>query len=311
MKNLKVVFMGTPAFAAPTLNTLIINFNVIAVITQPDKLGHRGKLTSSPIKQLALDNEIKLFQPEKIREDYADIVALKPDLIVTCAYGQIIPLALLQLPKYACLNVHASLLPKLRGGAPINRSIINGDKKTGITIMHMDEKMDEGNIISQSEVAILDEDTVGTIHDKLSTMGASLLLETLPSIIDGTAPSLAQDHSQATYAYNLTKEDELVDFNQTSTDVFNQIRGLNPFPGAYGTLDGKVIKFYDLEKSNIKSSEAGKINNITDEGLYVSCLDYDIIIKEIKPQGTRKMTVKDFFNGHEKSDFLNKKFNEE
>ncbi len=309
MEKIKVVFMGTPEFATRPLEVLINNYDVVAVVTQPDKAGNRGKVIYSPVKQLALDKAIKVLQPEKIRSNYQAVLDTNADVIVTCAYGQIIPKEILDAPKYGCINIHASLLPKLRGGAPIHRSIINGEEKTGVTIMYMDEKMDEGDMICAKEVVITDSDTVGTIHDKLSEVGAALIKETLPKIIAGTNERHGQDHSQATYAYNLKKEDELVDFNKPARQVFNQIRGLNPFPGAYAILDGKVIKFYELELSDRASSTTGIITDIEDDKMFVSCLDYDIIIKEIKYEGSRKMTVKEFFNGRSKADFIGKVFN--
>ena len=215
-KELQIVFMGTPEFAVPVLQGLIDNYKVRAVVTQPDRKGNHNQITISPIKKLAQDNAILVLQPEKIKEDYQEIVNLKPDIIITCAYGQIIPRELLECPRLGCINVHASLLPKLRGGAPIHKAIIEGYSKTGITIMYMNTKMDEGDIISQEEIPILDTDTASSLHNKLSLLGKDLLLKTLPSIIDGTNSRIKQDSSQATYAFTIKKEEERLNFNKTA-----------------------------------------------------------------------------------------------
>ena len=196
MEQVKVVFMGTPDFSVPVLEGLIENYQVIGVVTQPDRrVGRRQEVVFSPVKEVALKHQISLFQPEKIRSNYDDILALEPDIIITCAYGQIIPKEILEYPKYGCINVHASLLPKLRGGAPIHHAIIDGYDKTGITIMYMDEAMDSGDIISQRETKILDTDTVESLHDRLSRLGRELLMDTLPSILDGSAKRIKQDLS--------------------------------------------------------------------------------------------------------------------
>ena len=232
MEQVKVVFMGTPDFSVPVLEGLIENYQVIGVVTQPDRrVGRRQEVVFSPVKEVALKHQISLFQPEKIRSNYDDILALEPDIIITCAYGQIIPKEILEYPKYGCINVHASLLPKLRGGAPIHHAIIDGYDKTGITIMYMDEAMDSGDIISQRETKILDTDTVESLHDRLSRLGRELLMDTLPSILDGSAKRIKQDLASVTYAYNIQREEEYLDFNKTSIELYNQIRGLSPFPG--------------------------------------------------------------------------------
>ena len=204
---MKVIFMGTPDFAVPVLEGLIENYEVILVVSQPDKkVGRKQELKNTPIKEVALKHNIPVFQPVKIREDYQEIIDLNPDIIVTCAYGQIIPKAILDCPKLGCINVHASLLPKLRGGAPIHKAIIDGYKTTGITIMYMDVKMDDGDIISQKEIDITDDDNLESLHDKLSVLGKELLLETLPSIIDGTNERIKQNEDEVTFAYNIKRE---------------------------------------------------------------------------------------------------------
>lgn len=310
MEDIKVVFMGTPDFSVPVLEGLIENYDVVGVVTQPDKIVGKSKTTSfTKVKECALKYNIKVFQPEKIRTDFKSILEINPDIIITCAYGQIIPKEILDYPKYGCINVHASLLPKLRGGAPIHHAIIDGYDKTGITIMYMDIKMDTGDIISKKELKIEDYDTVGTLHDKLSIMGRDLLLYTLPNIILGNINRVKQNDSEATYAWNIKKEEEIIDFNKSSKDVFNHIRGLNPFPGAYNILDDKVIKIYSSRIGNEHSKNPGEIIAIYDDGIGVATKDGEIIITEIKPFGKRLMKVKDYLNGiKDKNSLIGKRF---
>lgn len=314
MKKLKIVFMGTPDFSIPVLTGLIENYDVIGVVTQPDKeVGRNHEVKFSPIKEVALQHNIKVIQPVKIRNEYEEIVKLEPDMIVTCAYGQIIPKVLLDLPKYGCINVHASLLPKYRGGAPLHRVVINGESKTGITIMHMDEGMDTGDIISAREIIIENFDTVGTVHDKLSVLGKELLLDTIPSIVDGTSQRIKQNNDEATFAPVIKRTDELLDFNKTSREVYNKIRGLNPFPVSYAILDGKVMKIYSSRiKENVYTTKRnGEIVRIYDDGIGVSTGDSEIILTEIKPEGKRKMSVKDYLNGIDRDSLVGKVFNGE
>ena len=243
MKNISVIFMGTPEFCTPILEYLINDYNVIAVVTQPDKeVGRKKTIEFSPIKKKALEHNIKVLQPEKIRLEYEEILDLNPDIIVTCAYGQIVPEIILNKPKYGCINVHASLLPKLRGGAPIHKAIINGYDKTGITIMYMDKGMDTGDMISKVEVDIDDCDTAETLHNKLMNVSVPLLKETLVSIINGTNKREKQNDKDASFAYNISREEEHVLFDKTSKEIYNQIRGLNSWPGAYASLDGNNVK---------------------------------------------------------------------
>src|SRR5574344_1083978 len=235
--------MGTPEFSVPVLEMLIKNTNVIMVVTQPDSLvGRKQELKFSPIKEVALKNNIEVYQPIKIRKEFSHILGSNPDVIITCAYGQIIPSELLDTPEYKAINVHASLLPKLRGGSPLHRAIINGYKETGITIMYMAPGMDDGDIITQESIHISDEDNVGIIHDKLSLLGRDLLLKTLPSIFDGTAKRIKQDENQVTFAYNIKREEEKINFNKTALEVHNQIRGMYPFPVAYTEYENEIMK---------------------------------------------------------------------
>ena len=305
MNKTRVVFMGTPDFAVPVLEGLIENYEVVGVVSQPDKrVGRKQVLVNTPIKEVALKHNILVLQPEKIRDDYEDILKLNPDIIVTCAYGQIIPSAILDYPKLGCINVHASLLPKLRGGAPIHKAIIDGYSKTGITIMYMDKKMDNGDIISTSETEILDSDNLESLHDRLSIMGRDLLLETMPSIINGTNKRIKQNEDEVTYAYNIKREEEHIDLSKTRREVFNQIRGLSPVPGANLLVDGEEFKIYGLEISERKftNKEIGEVTGLYKEGIGVMTSDGEIILTDIKPFGKKRMSAISYINGlHDKS----------
>ena len=251
-----MIFMGTPSFAVPILEELINKYNVIMVVSQPDKEKDRkGNIIYSPCKEIGIKNNIEVYQPIKIREEYQYILDKKPDIIITAAYGQIIPSEILDYPKYGCINVHGSLLPKLRGGAPIHHAIINGDKEAGVTIMYMVEKMDAGDIISQIDTPILPSDNVGTLHDRLSEIGTKLLLDTIPNIVSGNINPVKQNEEEVTYGLNITKEEELINFNDSVSNVHNKIRGLSSIPGAYAMLNNKRMKIYLSEKTNNISKE--------------------------------------------------------
>lgn len=307
MKNTKVIFMGTPDFAVPVLQTLIDNTNVVMVVTQPDKeVGRNKVLTPTPIKKLALENNIEVFQPQKIKEDYAHVTNINADLIVTCAYGQIIPEVILNNPRLGCINVHASLLPRLRGGAPIHHAIIDGEEKTGITIMYMDKKMDTGDIISTKEYTIKDTDNVGILHDILSSMGSELLLETLPSIIDGTNSRTPQNHEEATFAWNIKREEEHVSFNRPAKEIYNHIRGLNPWPTANAIICGTETKLLECFIGDKKSDKTpGTIVEINKDNLGISTQDNIIYITKLKPFGKKIMDTRDYLNGINKDNLLN------
>ena len=293
----KVIFMGTPDFAVPVLETLIKLTDVILVVTQPDKfVGRKQELKFSPIKEKALENNIKVFQPVKIRNEMDEVLSTSVDLIVTCAYGQILPEEILNHPKIAPINVHASLLPKLRGGAPIHHAIIDGYTKTGVTIMYMAKGMDDGDIISQEEIDILDTDTVGTLHDKLSILGACLLEKTLPSIIDGTNSRIKQDDSLVTFAPTIKREEEHIDFDKNGKDIINLIKGLNPWPLSNIILNDLECKILDAEFVKQNTSEVGKVL-IEKNKLGITCLDGVIYLKTIKPFGKHAMSIADYLNG--------------
>ncbi len=304
---MRVVFMGTPEFACNVLSGLIENYDVVGIVSQPDKeVGRKRILTHTPVKEIGINNNIQVIQPISIRKEYESVLELKPDLIVTCAYGQIIPEEILDYPKYGCINVHASLLPKYRGGAPIHRSIINGDSETGITIMYMDKGMDTGNIISQESIKIEEDDNLETVSNKLSVLGRDLLLKTLPSIIDGTNDSIKQDESLVTYAYNIKSEEEKIDFNNSARDIFNLIRGLSPMIGAYFIMDGNRTKVFKSRIGDNKYDNIGVINKIYKNGIGISCKDGEIIIEEIQPFGKKKMDVSSYLNGINKEELIGK-----
>ena len=308
MKDLKVIFMGTPEFAVPILKMLNENTTVVSVITQPDKeVGRKKEKTFSPVKKYALENNLKVLQPLKI--DIEDISNINCDIIITCAYGQILNQKILEYPKLGCINVHASLLPKYRGGAPIHWCLINGEEKTGITIMYMDKGMDSGDIIKQEEYLITDSDTVSTLHDKLSEIGSKLLLDTLPSIINKTNVRIKQDESLVTYGYNITREDERLDFNLTGKEIINKIRGLNSWPLAnflLNDLEYKVLEAYFIKS---KVDKANKIIDIKKDAIGISCKDGIIYLTKIKPFGKKVMDVKSYLNGTDKSILQNAKIN--
>ena len=307
MKDIKVVFMGTPSFAVPVLEKLIENYNVIMVVCQPDRAkDKKGNIIYLPIKELALKNNIEVYQPLKLSSEYEYIIEKNPDIIITCAYGQILPSSLLDYPKYGCINVHGSLLPRLRGGAPIHHAIINGDKETGITIMYMDKKMDAGDIISQRSIEIKNTDNLDSIYSSLSTLGSELLIETLPSIINGTNNRIKQNENEVTFGYNISKEDELINFNDSAINIFNKVRGLCSIPGASCYYNGKRLKIYEVEVTNKLSKDIpGKIVEVNKDSFVVTTKDYLIKIKDIKLEGKKRCMVSEYLNGiHDKSSLL-------
>ena len=294
---MKIVFMGTPSFAVPVLEELIKNYEVTLVVTQPDKeVGRKKILTPSPVKEVALKNNIKVFQPAKIREDYQEVLDANPDIIITAAYGQIIPKVLLDYPKYKCVNVHASLLPKYRGGAPIHHAIINGDEYAGVTIMYMAEKMDDGDIISQDKI-LIGEDNTTELTKRLSILGNKLLLKTLPDIFSNNIKPIKQNENEVTFAYNISKEDEKINWHNTCIMVYNQIRGLADNPGGYAIYNDKKVKIY---KSSYEEKEIdGEIGEIVDTNkrLGIKVKNGVIYPLIIQLEGKNKMPIKDFYNG--------------
>lgn len=310
MKDIKVIFMGTPIFASIILDELIKKYNVIMVVCQPDREKDRkGNIIYSPCKKLAIENNIQVFQPLKIRDEYQKILDMNPDIIITAAYGQIIPDIVLNYPKYGAINVHGSLLPKLRGGAPIHHAIINGDKEIGVTIMYMDKRMDAGDIISQRAIPLTNDMNLDIAYEKLAIIGRDLLIETIPSIINGTNNRIHQNENEVTFGYNITKEEEKINFDDTSMNVYNKIRGLSSVPGAYTIINNKRMKVYSSTISDIKSKNLpGVIEDIRNDGIYVNTKDYIIKLTDIKLEGKKRCPVHEFINGIKKEDYIGVKF---
>lgn len=291
--------MGTPEFGATILKKLLTKHEIVLVVTQPDKkVGRKQIIEYSPVKKVALEHGLKIFQPQSIRKEEQYILNFDFDIIVTAAYGQIVGTRLLQYPRYKAINVHASLLPKYRGGAPVQRAIMNGEKETGITMMYMAKKMDAGDIITQKSIPITPEDNADTMFEKLANLGAEMILPALEMIESGTVNPQKQDETKVTYAYNLTKEDEKIDFNNDALNIYNQIRGLATNPGAYFTIDNDIFKVYHSTFSSLNSErEPGTIIEVTKDFFTIACGKGSITFTEIKPQGKNLMKVKDYLNG--------------
>jgi len=303
--RMKVVFMGTPDFAVPTLQKLIDEkYEIAAVVTQPDRPRGRGKKTlAPPVKELALQYHIPVYQPEKVKtpEFIDSLQKIHPDLIVVVAFGQILPKAILEMPQYGCINVHASLLPKYRGAAPIQWSIINGEEITGVTTMFMDEGMDTGDILLKKEVKIYPEDTAQELHDRLSVEGASLLIETLKQLQTGQLIRQKQNDQEATYAPMLQKEMGCIDWSKSSKEIINLIRGLSPWPSAYTYYKDQMIKVWKAEEYHEKydAHVMGEITEIIkDKGIVVKTGDGSLMITEIQAENKKRMSVVDYLRGH-------------
>jgi len=304
--------MGTPDFASNVLKKLIENkYEIALVVTQPDRpVGRKKELFPTPVKKCAMEHNIPVFQPEKIRADHKQILDINPDLIITAAYGQLIPKVLLDAPRLGCINVHASLLPKYRGGAPIHQAIIDGEPETGVTIMYMDVAMDTGDIISQASIAINDDDDVGSMFVKLSNIGGGLLIDTLPSIIGGTNDRIAQNEVEATYAYNIKREQELIAWELPARVIFNQIRGLNPWPTAYTVIDGQNVKIFSSNLTGATTTtKAGTIIKVDANGIDVATGDNNVLrLLEIQLAGKKRMPIKDLLNAKTNPFIVGSKF---
>lgn len=299
---MKIVFMGTPDFAVPSLNALLISKkDIAAVVTQPDKPSGRGKkLTPPPVKTVALNSGIRVLQPERIKDEafVNTIKEINPDVIVVAAYGKILPAKILHLPKYGCINVHASLLPKYRGAAPINWAIINGEKETGITIMQMDEGLDTGGILLQKGIEITKEDTAGTLSNKLSKIGAGLLIEGLSAIEKGGIKAIPQDNSKSSYAPMLKKEDGQIDWTKGAEDIYNMVRGMDPWPGAFTYYKGELWKVWKVRHGDTGKGRPGEILTADKDRIDVVSKDSVISILEIQPANKKRMPVSDFLRGN-------------
>ena len=294
---MKIIFMGTPNFAVPSLEALNEKYEVVLVVSQPAKPeGRKGILKNPPVALKALELGIQLFQPEHIKNEYEYFKNIKADMIVTAAYGQFIPTKILNLYK-KFINVHGSLLPHHRGGAPIQRAIINGDKKTGVTIMEMVKKMDAGRMYASSEIPILDSDNNSSLFEKLAIIGKNLLMENIEDIYNGKNEGIMQNEEEATISPNIAPEEEKINFNIDARKVFNLIRGLSDEPGAYCEYNGQRIKIYkaSIEKNDSDASP-GTIINIK-KSLIVKCKTDAISILELQIPGKKRMNVKDFLNG--------------
>ena len=296
--------MGTPAFSVPILQALIDNetLEVVAVLSQPDrKVGRKQTLTAPPVKQLAVEHGIPVYQPEKLSgsDEMKELLELDSDLIITAAYGQYVPIKLLNAPTHRAINVHASLLPKFRGAAPIHYAVLTGEEKTGITIMYMEKEMDAGDIISQREITITDEDDTGILFDKLSLLGRDLLIDTLPAIFVGDNDSIKQNEEEVSFSPMISKEQEKIIWTRTAREIFNHVRALRPTPGAYSLLEDERFKIWDTEViEEATTAEPGTIIAVDNKTLHVACGEGTILsLIEVQPSGKKRMPVANFLAG--------------
>lgn len=301
---MRAVFMGTPDIAAEVLKSLLFSkHEIVAVVTQPDRPKGRGKeLAMSPVKILAQEHGIPVLQPERVKrpESVEQLRQLNPDVILVVAFGQILSKEILELPKFGCINVHASLLPEYRGAAPIQWAIIDGKEKTGITIMRMDEGIDTGDMICSEEVRLTPEETGGSLHDKLAAMGGPLLLRALEQLEEGTAVFTPQNHEQHSYAKMLRKELGRLDFTASAKELERLIRGLNPWPSAYTLWGSKTLKFWSASVSYEKFDPCpcGTLVSVKDGMLWIMTGDGVLQVRELQPEGKRRMTTEEFLRGY-------------
>ena len=306
-KDIKVVFMGTPEFACESLKEIYeAGFNIVGCFTNPDKPSGRGmKLKASAVKEYAIEKNIPIYQPKKIRnnQEVLDILdKLAPDVIAVVAYGKILPKEVLDIPKYGCINVHGSLLPKYRGAAPMQWALIKEEKETGITTMFMDVGMDTGDMLLKEEIEIKDDYNLETLHDKLMVIGAKLLVKTIDGVVSGTITRIPQP-KDGTYAPMITRDMTKIDFNKSAREIFNFVRGLSPFPGTYMELeDGRKYKVFDVsykEDKNIDSTvEPGDILLMSKDSLYIRCKDGYVMINKIQPENSKRMDIRAFMAGN-------------
>lgn len=301
---MRILFMGTPEFAVPCLDVMNKEHEVIGIYTKVDKVNKRGgKITYLPVKQYGIDHNIPIYQPTTLKDGTVEkeIRDMNPDLIVVVAYGKIIPKSIIDIPKYGIINVHSSLLPKFRGAAPINAAIIEGEEKTGVTIMYIAEGLDEGDIILPKETLITEEDTFLTLHDRLKEIGAEALSEAVKMIFAGTNPRIPQKHEEATFVKPFKKEDLKVDWSKTEKEIYNFVRGINPFPCAYTTLNDKMLKIYAVKKNN-KVYENGEIGEVVDkvkgQGPVIKVGNGSVILTEAKPESKKVLSGADLLNGN-------------
>lgn len=301
-----IVFMGTPQFAVPILQALIDDpqYDVLAVVTQPDRrVGRKHVLTPTPVKKLAVTAGIQVFQPEKINHspEMEAIIDLSPDLMITAAFGQFLPSKLLSAAKIAAINVHGSLLPKYRGGAPIQYAVMNGDQETGVTIMYMVKAMDAGDMLAQQAIPITKDDDAGTMFDKLSLVGRDLLMQTLPQLVAGTIQAKPQDESQVVFSPNISREQERIDYQMTAHQIDEHVRGLRPSPIGNMVIDGIVTKIYDVTPLEENTSlAAGKVVRLGKHELVLAAGQGTTYrINQLKPAGKPLMDITAYLNGHQ------------
>lgn len=307
LRNIKTIFFGTPDFAVPTLNSLIKETKVIAIITQPDKkVGRKQIILFSPVKKVALKNNIKILQPQKIKEEKIinQIKNLSPDLIVVAAYGKIIPKTILDIPKDGCINIHASLLPKYRGASPIQTAILNNEKETGITLILMNEKMDEGAIIAKTNEKIYNNDTSETLHNRLSQLGAKLLIRILPEYLNKKIVPKPQNHSLATYTKIIKKEDAKIDWQQKASKIDQQTRAFTPWPSAFTFIDQQRFKILEAKAINTNPEKQIGIIFVIDKKIAIACQNSYLLIEKWQPEGKKPINTKDYLLGHK--DIINK-----
>lgn len=302
---MRVIFMGTPEFSVPTLEALIAHYDVIGVVTQPDKRKGRGKaMACPPVKETALKHNISVYQPVKVREEafVETLKELEPDVIVVVAFGQILPESILNIPKYGCINVHASLLPKYRGAAPIQWAVINGEKETGITTMYMAKGLDTGDMIDKIVIPVEPKETGETLHDKLSAAGGKLILETLAKLEAGTAVRIPQNDAESSYAGMLTKELGEIDWTKSAAAIERLIRGLNSWPSAYTHMNGKTLKIWDADvkadPANGQTAVPGTVTDVKKDCFYVQTGDGQLKVNEVQLQGKKRMPVQAFLLGY-------------
>lgn len=294
--------MGTPAFSVPILRMLVEEgYEVVSVVTQPDRpVGRKKVMTATPVKEEAIRLGLPVYQPEKLKkqEELQRVLDLQADLIVTAAFGQILPSELLEAPKLGAINVHASLLPAYRGGAPIHQAIIDGQDKTGVTIMYMVDRLDAGDIISQVTVPIKEQDHTGSMFEKLSSAGCDLLKATLPSIIEGTNKRIPQEEQFVTYARNISREQERIDWSKSARAIYNQVRGLYPWPVAYTSFNQINMKIWWTEKtSSTENGQVGQVVSTTEDAILVQTGDGILAITDLQPAGKKRMTAKEYLKG--------------
>ncbi len=300
-EQIRTVFMGTPDFALGTLEGLIeAGCNLVGVYTQPDRPKGRGKkLAAPPVKELAEKNDIPVFQPQKLRDPaaVAQLKELQPELIVVVAYGQILPQAVLDIPKHGCINVHASLLPKYRGAAPINKAIVDGESVTGVTTMLMDVGLDTGDMLLKRSLAIDENETAGQLHDRLAVLGREAMVETVKRLCAGELMAEKQDDALSNYAPMMKKEDGLIDWKQSANAVHNLVRGLDPWPGAYTQLAGEVLKIAGTAVDNSLSGEPGTVLKAAAEGVLIACGEGVLVVGQLQLPGKKRLSAADFLRG--------------